>query len=391
MARHPYGPQAKRRARNRTYTVLALITVVLVIAFMYGPFGADAEDEGQPIESDLNVEVVSASDLGLQASDTTPPAYVPDVNDAVVPEEAEPVELLTAAPEPEVIAPEPQPEIQAVLGEPEPDLPAIAIESGPGLSIEPNPEADVLIAEAAGLIGRGTGGHLEARDILNQALRMPLSPKQSDYVKGQLSELSNRWLFSRTVLPGDPLCESYRVRPGDILEVIGRKNKVPYEILMDINRISNPRSLQAGQSIKLVHGPFHAKVSRSTFKMDIYLQNTYVRSYTVGLGKPGTETPTGLWRLRPGGKAHATSWRDPDTGKLYQPEDPNYPLGSRWMALEGLRGEAKGRTGFGIHGTKDPEQIGTAGSRGCIRMYNGEAIQVYNMLVDGLSQVEVTD
>ena len=390
MARHPYGPLARRRARNRTYTVLALITVVLVIAFMYGPFGADAEDESLPVEIGQVVEGVPPSDLGLQASGTMSLADTPDMNDAIMAEEPEQLEAEPVAPEPEVVMSDPLPEIMG-MAEPEPSLPAIAVAPEAGLSIEPNPEADVLIAEAAGLISQGTGGHLEARDSLNQALRMPLSPKQSDYIKAQLSELSNRWLSSRTVLPGDPLCESYRVRPGDILEVIGRKNKVPYEILMDINRISNPRSLQAGQSIKLVHGPFHAKVSRSTFKMDIYLQNTYVRTYAVGLGKPGTETPTGLWRLRPGGKAHATSWRDPDTGKLYQPEDPDYPLGSRWMALEGLRGEAKGRDGFGIHGTKDPEQIGTAGSRGCIRMYNGEAIKVYNMLSDGLSQVEVTE
>ena len=390
MARHPYGPLARRKARNRTYTVLALITVVLVIALMYGPFGADAEDESLPVEIGQGVEGVPPSDLGLQASDTMSLADTLAMNDAIMAEEPEQVEPEPIAPEPEVVMSDPLPEIMG-MAEPEPSLPAIAVAPGAGLSIEPNPEADVLIAEAAGLISQGTGGHLEARDSLNQALRMPLSAKQSDYIKAQLSELSNRWLSSRTVLPGDPLCESYRVRPGDILEVIGRKNKVPYEILMDINRISNPRSLQAGQSIKLVHGPFHAKVSRSTFKMDIYLQNTYVRTYAVGLGKPGTETPTGLWRLRPGGKAHATSWRDPDTGKLYQPEDPDYPLGSRWMALEGLRGEAKGRDGFGIHGTKDPEQIGTAGSRGCIRMYNGEAIKVYNMLSDGLSQVEVTE
>jgi lipoprotein-anchoring transpeptidase ErfK/SrfK len=111
----------------------------------------------------------------------------------------------------------------------------------------------------------------------------------------------------------------------------------------------------------------------------------------VGLGKPGYETPTGLWRVRPGGKAHATSWRDPDSGIVYQPEDPDYPLGSRWIALDGLSGEAKGRDGFGIHGTKEPDQIGKAGSRGCIRMFNGEVIQVYNMLVPGLSRIEVID
>ena len=40
-----------------------------------------------------------------------------------------------------------------------------------------------------------------------------------------------------------------------------------------------------------------------------------------------------------------------------------------------------GRTGFAIHGTKEPEQIGTAGSRGCIRMYNDDVVLMYNLLV----------
>ncbi|MHC4389613.1 MAG: L,D-transpeptidase, partial [Planctomycetota bacterium] len=110
----------------------------------------------------------------------------------------------------------------------------------------------------------------------------------------------------------------------------------------------------------------------------------------VGLGKVDTETPTGLWRVEPGGKLVKPQWTD-QFGKTHHPGDPNYPLGSRWIALEGLRGEAKDRTGFAIHGTKEPEQIGSRGSMGCIRMHNGEAIMVYNMLADGLSQVEVTD
>ena len=379
MARHPYGPQARRRARNRTYAVLALIVVVILIAFMYGPFGADAEDENKPLDS------------GYPADSNTV-AEVPDANEneTFVVEEPEPVEPETIVPEPNMVVPDPQPEIEPAIAEPEPILPAVAVQPEPGLSVEPNPEADLLIAEAATLIDQGTSGHVEARASLNQALRMPLSVKQKEYVKAQLSELSNRWLFSRTILPGDPLCETYRVRPGEVFETIGRKYKVPYEILMEINRISNPRSLQAGQSLKVVNGPFHAKIYRSTFTMDVYLQNTYIRSYKVGLGKVDTETPTGLWRVKPGGKLVKPIWTD-QFGKTYHPEDPDYPLGSRWIALEGLRGEAKDRTGFAIHGTKEPDQIGARGSLGCIRMHNGEAIMVYNMLADGLSQVEVTD
>lgn len=377
MARHPFGPMGKRKARNRTYTVLALLAVVVVIAFMYGPWSADAENEGKPVESGYPADF--NTDLGE-----------PDANEIVVAEQPRPSAPAAIVPEPEIVV-MPEPELEIVI--PEPDVPQIAVEPEVGVEgmIAPNPEADVLIAKAAGLIAQGNSGIIEARDSLNQTLRMPMSPKQRDYVKAQLTELSNLWLFSKTIFLGDPLCQSYRVPSGGIFETIGKQHKVPYEILMDINKIKNARSLQAGQAIKVVNGPFHAKVYRSTFTMDLYLQNTYVRSFSVGLGKPGYETPRGLWRLRPGGKAHETEWRDPDTGRLYQPEDPDYPLGSRWMALDGLSGEAKGRDGFGIHGTIKPEQIGTAGSRGCIRMYNGQAIMVYNMLIDGLSQVEVTD
>ena len=125
--------------------------------------------------------------------------------------------------------------------------------------------------------------------------------------------------------------------------------------------------------------------------MDVYLQTTYVRSFIVGLGLPGQETPTGLWRVDPKGKMEQPIWYDKIENRTYYPEDPDYPLGSRWIGLEGLQGDAKGEEGFAIHGTKDPQQLGTQGSRGCIRLENGDAILVYNMLFPVDSLVDVTD
>jgi len=372
MARHPFGPRAGRRTRNRTYTILLAVLVIgVAIAFYYGPFGKnEAETIDMAPPDDTNIDTTTM--------DEPEPRYVSEIpKEPVVAQEPEVNQTTAFVPPVEV--------------EKEPELPKIAPEPAPGPTVEPSREAATLIAEAEAFLSEQPGNIIEARDKLNQALRIPMSPQQRLSVKNQLSELSNEWLLSRTVLPDDPLCESYQVRSGDLLTTIGKKFNVPFEILMTINNISRPESLPAGKPIKVIKGPFHAKVYRSTFTMDVYLQNTYVRSFKVGLGKPGRETPTGIWRLRPGGKAHATSWRDPDSGRVYQPEDQDYPLGSRWMALDGLRGEAKDRDGFGIHGTIEPEQIGTASSRGCIRLHNGEVIKVYNMLVDGLSQVEVVD
>jgi lipoprotein-anchoring transpeptidase ErfK/SrfK len=125
--------------------------------------------------------------------------------------------------------------------------------------------------------------------------------------------------------------------------------------------------------------------------MDLYLQTTFVKSYLVGLGKQGRETPTGLWVVDPAGKLIRPLWTDPDTGRRYKPDDPDYPLGSRWIALQGIEGDAVGRTGIALHGTKEPDQIGQQGSRGCVRLHNGDVVEVYSMLFPGQSLVQIDD
>ncbi|MBA7479043.1 hypothetical protein ES707_14474 [subsurface metagenome] len=270
---------------------------------------------------------------------------------------------------------------------PEPTLSEII----PTPTSQPNPEVDELIAGAMACINAEPARIIEARDRLNELLPMPMSAEQRQLVKEQLSQLADRWLFSRTIFPQDKLCGSLQVRPGSLLSTIGKQFRVPYKILMEINNIPYAESLQAGQTIKVIDGPFHARIYHSTFTMDLYLQNTFVRSFPVGLGQPDMETPMGLWRVKPGGKLITPTWRDPISGKTYQPGDPDYPLGSRWIGLEGIKGDAVGRTGFAIHGTKDPNQIGTASSQGCIRLHNGDAILIYNLLIPGLSRVETVE
>jgi LysM repeat protein len=277
------------------------------------------------------------------------------------------------------------------------EKPAAEAGTGPNLSefakltAEDNPAVAELVSEAITYIEARPARIIDARDRLNEALPMPMSQRQRIFIKEQLSLLADKWLFSRTIFPADKLTGSYKVKPGEMLSTIGRQFKVPYEILMEINKINRPEALQAGETIKVINGPFHARVYRSAFMMDLYLQSTFVRSFPVGLGKPGMETPTGLWLVKVGGKMIKPKWTDPISGKTYEAEDPDYPLGSRWIGLEGIKGDALGRTGFAIHGTKDPNEIGTAGSQGCIRLHNGDAILVYNLLEPGQSRVEIVE
>lgn len=358
MARYPAGPRG-RKARNRMYTILAVLVIGIVLVYFYGPFGSgetETVSEGPPMNAN--------PDYGVPvAGEST------EVNEPLIQTETEPSSMT------ETVSVE------------KPAL--VEIPSGP--NVESNPEADVLIKEAIQILSKTPLKLIEARDKLNFALRMPMNVEQRKFVKDKLTELADKWLFTRTVYPDDPLCGTYKVKPGEILSNIGGRHNVPFEALMMVNNINDARSLQAGQNIKVINGPFHVKVYRSTFTMDLYLQNTYVRSFIVGLGLPGKETPTGIWRVKADGKMERPIWYDEIENKTYYPEDPDYPLGSRWIALEGLEGEAKDREGFAIHGTKEPQQLGTQGSRGCIRLENGNAILVYNLLFPVESLVEVTD
>lgn len=269
---------------------------------------------------------------------------------------------------------------------PEPNVHQIA-----ELSLKSNSELSVSINDISACLDMNPPQIIKARDELNKMLSITMSESQLSFVKKQLSGLSGKWLFSRAIFSDDKLCSSYKVKSGDKLEVLGRMFNVPYGIIMQINNISDPRTLRAGDMIKVINGPFHCKIYRSIFTMDLYLQDIFVRSFTIGLGKPGMETPTGRWIVKPTGKLISPTWTDSDTGKTYEAQDHGYPLGIRWIGLEGVDGDAKGRTGFAIHGTKDPQQLGMAESRGCIRLYNSDVELVYDLLRAGVSQVIIVD
>lgn len=343
----------------RIGVVSGLVIIIVFIGFRYGGrlFGGNEEQPAAASASN-KVEDQTKTPLVVKSRPVPRPA-------------ARPAPKPTAMP-----APAPQPNVSKVI---------------PEAMSGPNPKVAELIGEAVSLVNLKPAKVIEARDRLNEALLLPMNYTQRTAVKEKLSELSKEWLFSRSIFPQDSLCSRYKVEPGDLLSSIAREYKVPWEALMEINRISRPELLKAGETIKVIRGPFHVRVYRSTFTMDLYLQKTFVRSFRVGLGMPGRETPRGMWRVKRGGKMISPNWTDPDTHRTYTAKDPDYPLGSRWIALEGLSGEAEGRTGFAIHGTKKPEEIGVAGSRGCIRLYNGDAILVYKLLTPGFSQVEVVD
>ncbi|MBN2375497.1 MAG: L,D-transpeptidase family protein [Sedimentisphaerales bacterium] len=230
---------------------------------------------------------------------------------------------------------------------------------------------------------------LQAGRNLSAAVQQGLAPKQETLARQMINEASDQWLFSIKLFEGDTLCKRHQVASGELLMHLQKQYQVPYQMLMRINKINDARSVGAGRTIKVIQGPFHAVVERKRFLMSIFLGDMMVKSYPVGLGAPGRQTPTGMWLVEL--KQENPEWTDPETRKKYLPNDPENPLGDRWVRLKGIEGDAVGRNGFGIHGTVKPEEIGQATSRGCIRLHNGNVRFVYDLLMPGKSQVKVVE
>jgi lipoprotein-anchoring transpeptidase ErfK/SrfK len=66
----------------------------------------------------------------------------------------------------------------------------------------------------------------------------------------------------------------------------------------------------------------------------------------------------------------------PEKSKLVVPPGPNNPVGVAWIGLD--------RTGYGIHGTPDPEHVGRTESHGCFRLANWDALTLLDLAWVGL-------
>jgi lipoprotein-anchoring transpeptidase ErfK/SrfK len=116
-----------------------------------------------------------------------------------------------------------------------------------------------------------------------------------------------------------------------------------------------------------------------------------VRRFRVGVGMPGWETPTGTFAVIE--KTPDPTWKHPATGRLVPP-GPENPLGSRWIGFhrdcQGRRGfngqqhlEVKGCVTSGFHGTPNRDSVGRAVSHGCVRMFDEDVRDLFDLVEVG--------
>ncbi|UCC30589.1 MAG: L,D-transpeptidase family protein [Phycisphaerales bacterium] len=239
---------------------------------------------------------------------------------------------------------------------------------------------------AAGRRALENGELITARAYLSEALQLGLPESELPTVRAELTRLGNETIFSPSIYEADPLVSRYVIKPGETLGKIAKANKISADLLAEVNRVPDKNRIRAGQTIKIVTGPFHAVVHKRAYSMDVYLGNTFLKHFKVGLGAEGS-TPSGQWVV--GTKLTNPTYYPPRGGRIVAADDPENPLGERWIGLVGVGGEAAGQERYGIHGTIEPETVGQNVSLGCIRMYNEDVEALYTYLIPKHSTVTV--
>jgi L,D-transpeptidase ErfK/SrfK len=109
-------------------------------------------------------------------------------------------------------------------------------------------------------------------------------------------------------------------------------------------------------------------------------KSRYVKTYPLGIGRQGFNTPTGTFKIS--FKTKDPVWKTPEASRLANPELPLYmppgpenPLGRFWLQLS--------IDTYGIHGTNRPYGIGRSVSQGCIRLYPEDIKDLYGYVKPG--------
>jgi L,D-transpeptidase ErfK/SrfK len=116
-----------------------------------------------------------------------------------------------------------------------------------------------------------------------------------------------------------------------------------------------------------------------------------LRRFSVAVGRPGWETPVGQFEVIE--RVINPVWKHPATGQLV-PAGPENPLGSRWIGFHrdcgGRRGfngrsglTVKGCATMGFHGTPNRRSVGQAVSHGCVRLYDEQVRELFELVSMG--------
>jgi len=197
--------------------------------------------------------------------------------------------------------------------------------------------------------------------------------KDAEKVKEGIEDLKMDMMMSPEI--GEDSIE-YTVQAGDTLSAIARRFNTTVELLKRINRLQSD-VIRPGQKFKVVVSRFSIFVDKSDNILELSKDGDLFKTYTVSTGKDNS-TPVGVFKIEE--KMVKPVWYK--VGAVVSPGSKEYELGERWMGLSAA--------GYGIHGTSDESTIGSQVTQGCVRMYNKDVVEIFDIVPSG-TEVKIVD
>lgn len=352
---------------------LLLVLMVSGLAGFGGYYLASRGHQATPAVPAAEAEVGAAPDAGRPSQPEAPrtlrgqaPAGVPAAAKTEPAKPEAPVTMTLAA--------------QAETARPAAAPAARPAEAGPAASAvqpAPPPKADAAVAaarmaEAAEALK--ANDRVKAWGLLSQAY-LAGGDKERQTLLPQLEKLSADLFWNTGSTDGATI---HVVQPGDSLVRIGQKYGVQPMGVARINGILRPNLIRLGQKVRVFPGKAELLVVKKDYTLTLFIGGRFVKQYKVGLGKEN-KTPVGTFEIV--NPLANPDWYPPGGG-VYKFGDKRNLLGTRWLGFK----DTPGVVGFGIHGTWEPETIGTMASNGCVRMRNDEVEELFDFVPRG-SQV----
>jgi lipoprotein-anchoring transpeptidase ErfK/SrfK len=181
-------------------------------------------------------------------------------------------------------------------------------------------------------------------------------------------------LHIRMVFHKIPMQEkvTHVVARGDTLGKLAQQYGTTEELIALSNGIER-NLIRLGETLRILNAPFDAVVDKTRNDMVVTLGGRFFKRYAVGTGTHSS-TPEGDYLITL--RLKHPVWYRPD-GEEFPYGHPENLLGTHYLKLN--------TPGIGLHGTWEPDTIGSQSSAGCVRLKNEMIEELYNLLPEGTS------
>lgn len=214
--------------------------------------------------------------------------------------------------------------------------------------------------------------YLEALALYKEIAEKSQDEELTQKVKKDLSDLNMKILFSPLITEESV---PYVVKKGDTLAGIAKNFNTTVELIMKSNGLKSDM-IRIGQPLKVSSAKYSVVVDRSQNILTLKSNENVLKTYTVATGI-NNSTPLGAFKIV--NKLINPVWYK--AGAIVPSGSPENILGSRWLGLS--------LSGYGIHGTTDPESIGKQVTAGCVRMFAPDIEELYALLPVGAEVIVV--